>query len=92
MRSSRLLIVSASPAAIADAERLGFQGVLENAVEDGIVRGFKYGANSFDQTRRDTVILPDHGIEVQLRRARSSNGKRAWRPVSCAPYRRGATV
>lgn len=78
----RALVLGASAKVVEQARRLGFHGVLENAVERAIAAGELHGARRHgDET---PVYLREHGVVVVCRRTRSPlSGRRCWLPIAC---------
>jgi hypothetical protein len=84
----RPLVLCATARAVEEAERLGFRGCIENAVERALLRGDVIGGTSRDGGTMVT-LLREHGVEVVVTRTRSaSSGRRAWLPSGVRVLRR----
>jgi hypothetical protein len=78
----RPLVLAATARAVDEARRLGFAGVLENAVQGAIEAGSVVGGTSRDGGEIP-VLLYEHGLAVRVRRTRSRlTGRRCWLPFS----------
>ena len=77
----RPLVMSASPAAVEQARRLGVTGCLENLVQTAIEAGNVTGG--FTIGREGIVRLTEHRVVVRARRVRAPGSQRkAWLPLS----------
>ena len=78
----RPLVLAATARAVGEAERLGFEGVLENEIEAAFLRGNVVGGTSRDGGEVP-VLLHQYGLAVRVRRTRSPlTGRRCWLPFS----------
>jgi hypothetical protein len=84
----RPLVLAATESALHEARRIGYRGVLENAVEAAFLRGDVVGGTSREGGTM-VVLLREHGVEVVVTRTRSaSSGRRAWLPSEVRALRR----
>ena len=78
----RPLVLAATARAADEAQRLGFRGVLENAVQRAIEAGSVIGGTNRDGGEIP-VLLHEHVLAVRVRRTRSPlTGRRCWLPFS----------
>jgi hypothetical protein len=74
----RPLVLTASPRALEQAQRLGVPGVLENLVEEAITAGRRLRWEG----KTLHVVVAD-GVAVKVKRVRApSSGRLAWKPLA----------
>ena len=74
----RPLVLGASAVAVEQARTLGVRGVLENRVEEAIIRGDLPGAS----VGQESPVRIGDGLVCVCAKVKTQSGRKGWRPIS----------